>query len=59
MIHALPLSPTRKRLLSGAATHVAYQHGVGTIVARYRAHRVLRAHRALQGAPWYASSEPR
>jgi glycosyltransferase involved in cell wall biosynthesis len=54
-IDALPLNPTRKRLLSGAATHVAYRNGLGTIVARYRAHRVLRANRVLQGAPWYAS----
>lgn len=54
-IDALPLNPTRKRLLSGAATHVAYGNGLGTIVARYRAHRVLRANRVLQGAPWYAS----
>ena len=55
VIDALPLDPTRKRLLSGAATHVAYRHGLGTIAARYRAHRVLRATRVLQGAPWYAS----
>jgi hypothetical protein len=53
-IDALPLSPTRKRLLSGAATHVAYRNGLGTIVARYRAHRFLRAQRVLCSAPWYA-----
>jgi glycosyltransferase involved in cell wall biosynthesis len=41
-IHALPLSPTRKRLLGGAMTHVAYLNGWDTMVARYRAHRILR-----------------
>jgi glycosyltransferase involved in cell wall biosynthesis len=54
-IDALPLNPTRKRLLSGAATHIAYRNGIGTIVARYRAYRVLRAQHVLQGTPWYAS----
>src|SRR5262245_8309348 len=54
-IDALPLNPTRKRLLSGVATHVAYRNGLGTILARYRAHRILRARRVLQGIPWYAS----
>jgi glycosyltransferase involved in cell wall biosynthesis len=54
-IDLLPLNATRKRLLSGLATHIAYRNGLGTIVSRYRAHRVLRANRALQGAPWYAS----
>ena len=41
-IDALPFSPTRKRLLGGAMTHIAYRHGLRTMVARYRAHRVLR-----------------
>jgi len=41
-IHSLPLSPTRKRLLGGAMTHVAYLNGWRTMVARYRAHRILR-----------------
>ena len=54
-IDALPLSPTRKRLLGGAVTHVSYGNGVGTLVARYRAHRLLRAQRVLKGAPWCAS----
>jgi hypothetical protein len=36
------LSPTRKRLLGGAATHVAYLNGWDTMVARYRAHRIFR-----------------
>lgn len=42
-IDALPFSPTRKRLLSGAVTHIAYRNGLRTMVARYRAHRVLRS----------------
>jgi glycosyltransferase involved in cell wall biosynthesis len=42
-IDALPFSPTRKRLLSGAMTHIAYRNGLRTMVARYRAHRVLRS----------------
>jgi glycosyltransferase involved in cell wall biosynthesis len=42
-IDAVPFNPTRKRLLSGAFTHVAYRHGWRTMVARFRAHRVLRA----------------
>jgi glycosyltransferase involved in cell wall biosynthesis len=54
-IDALPLNPTRKRLLSGAATHIAYRNGLGTIVARYRAYRVLHAQHVLQGTPWYAA----
>jgi glycosyltransferase involved in cell wall biosynthesis len=58
-IDALPLSPTKKRLLSGAATHVAYGNGVRTLAARYRAHRLLRAERVLQDAPWCASPDPR
>ena len=54
-IDALPLSPTRKRLLGGAVTHVSYGNGLGTLVARYRAHRLLRAQRVLKDAPWCAS----
>ncbi len=42
-IHALPLSATGKRLLGGAASHVAYREGWPVLAARYRAHRVLRA----------------
>ena len=53
-IDALPLSPTRKRLLGGAVTHVSYGNGLGTLVARYRAHRLLRAQGVLTGAPWGA-----
>jgi glycosyltransferase involved in cell wall biosynthesis len=41
-VHALPLSPTRKRLLSGAVSHVAYGDGWVALVARYHAHRFLR-----------------
>ena len=41
-IEALPFSPTRKRLLGGAMTHVAYRNGWRTMLAPYRAHRVLR-----------------
>jgi hypothetical protein len=59
MIDALPLSPTRKRLLGGAVTHVSYGNGLGTLVARYRAHRLLRAQRVLKDAPWCASPGPR
>jgi glycosyltransferase involved in cell wall biosynthesis len=59
MIDALPLSPTRKRLLGGAATHVSYGNGLGTLVARYRAHRLLSAQRVLKDAPWCASSGSR
>ena len=58
-IDALPLSPTRKRLLGGAVTHVSYGNGLGTLVARYRAHRLLRAQGVLTGAPWCASPESR
>ena len=58
-IDALPLSPTRKRLLGGAITHVSYGNGLGTLVARYRAHRLLRAQRVLSDAPWCASTESR
>ena len=42
-LHALPLSPTRKRLLAGAVSHVAYGDGWVALVARYHAHRFLRA----------------
>ena len=55
MIDALPLSPTRKRLLGGAVTHVTYGNGLGTLMARYRAHRLLRAQRVLKDTPWCAS----
>jgi glycosyltransferase involved in cell wall biosynthesis len=41
-VHALPLSPTRKRLLSGALSHVAYGDGWAALLARYHAHRFLR-----------------
>jgi len=41
-VHALPLSPTRKRLLSGALSHVAYGDGWAALRARYHAHRFLR-----------------
>jgi glycosyltransferase involved in cell wall biosynthesis len=41
-IEALPFSPTRKRLLGSAISHIAYRNGWGMLVARYRAHRVLR-----------------
>ena len=58
-IDALPLSPTKKRLLGGAITHVSYGNGLGTLVARYRAHRLLRAQRVLSDAPWCASPESR
>jgi hypothetical protein len=54
-IDALPLSPTRKRLLGGAITRIAYRSGWGTLVARYRAHRALRAQHVFRGAPWCAS----
>jgi glycosyltransferase involved in cell wall biosynthesis len=42
-IHALPINPTRRRLLGGVITHLAYRNGWETLRARYRAHRVLRA----------------
>jgi hypothetical protein len=29
-------------MLGGAMTHIAYLNGWGTMVARYRAHRILR-----------------
>jgi glycosyltransferase involved in cell wall biosynthesis len=41
-VYALPLSPTRKRLLSGALSHVAYGDGWATLLARYQSHRFLR-----------------
>ena len=40
VIDALPLSPTRKRLLSGAARYVADGSGWPTLAARLRAYRV-------------------
>jgi glycosyltransferase involved in cell wall biosynthesis len=43
LIDALPVSPNRKRLLSGAACYVAYGSGLPTIAARMRAHRIRRA----------------
>jgi hypothetical protein len=42
VIDALPFTPTRKRLLGSAISHIAYGSGFGMLVARYRAHRVLR-----------------
>jgi glycosyltransferase involved in cell wall biosynthesis len=42
-IDALPLNPTRKRLLQGAACYLAFGAGWPTIVARLRAHRIRRA----------------
>jgi glycosyltransferase involved in cell wall biosynthesis len=50
-IDALPLNQTRKRPLGGAMTHIAYRNGWGTMVARYRAHRVLRDATAHAGHP--------
>jgi glycosyltransferase involved in cell wall biosynthesis len=41
-IEALPLNPHHKRVLGGAATHIAYRSGWRTLAARYRAYRVLR-----------------
>jgi glycosyltransferase involved in cell wall biosynthesis len=43
LIDSLPLRPTPKRLLSGAACYLAYGAGLSTIVARARAHRIRRA----------------
>jgi glycosyltransferase involved in cell wall biosynthesis len=43
VIDALPLSPTRKRLLSGAARYLADGSGWPTLAARLRAHRIRRA----------------
>ena len=45
-LHALPLSPTRKRLLAGAVSHVAYGDGWVALVARYHAYRFLRGSNA-------------
>ncbi len=42
-IDVLPLPPTSKRLLSGAACYLAYGSGWPTVTARLRAHRVRRA----------------
>jgi glycosyltransferase involved in cell wall biosynthesis len=42
-LHGLPLSATAKRLLGGAASHLAYREGWPAIAARYQAHRFLRA----------------
>jgi glycosyltransferase involved in cell wall biosynthesis len=58
-IDALPLSPARKRLLAGAMTHVAYRNGLGMLIVRYRAYRLLRAQQILGGAPWCASPDSR
>jgi hypothetical protein len=58
-IDALPMNPARKRLLAGAMTHVAYRNGLGMLVVRYRAYRVLRAQRILGDAPWCASPDAR
>jgi hypothetical protein len=43
VIERLPLGPTPKRLLGGAACYLAYGAGVPTLAARARAHRVRRA----------------
>ncbi len=43
VIHALPLSADRKRMLAGAACYLAYGSGWPTIAARVRAHRIRRA----------------
>jgi glycosyltransferase involved in cell wall biosynthesis len=43
VIDALPLGPQHKRLLSGAAYHLAQGGGWPTIAARMRAHRIRRA----------------
>ena len=42
-IDALPFNSSRKRLIGGVVAHLAYGNGFGVLVARYRAHRVLRA----------------
>jgi hypothetical protein len=42
VIEALPLPAGHKRLLAGAACHVAYGSGLPTIAARLRAHRIRR-----------------
>src|SRR6201999_3233626 len=38
VIHALPISAERKRMLAGAACYLAYGSGWPTIAARMRAH---------------------
>ena len=43
VIDWLPLGPTPKRLLGGAACYLAYGAGVPTLAARVRAHQVRRA----------------
>ena len=43
VIDALPLSATRKRLLSGAATCLADGSGWSTIATRLRAHQIRAA----------------
>jgi glycosyltransferase involved in cell wall biosynthesis len=54
-LYAMPLSPTRKRLLAGLVSHLAHADGWATLLARYRAHRFLRSAtastRAADGAP--------
>ena len=42
-IDVLPLPPTPKRLLAGAACYLAYGAGWPTVTARLRAHRIRRA----------------
>jgi glycosyltransferase involved in cell wall biosynthesis len=42
-IDVLPLPPTSKRLLAGAACYLAYGSGWPTVTARLRAHRIRRA----------------
>jgi glycosyltransferase involved in cell wall biosynthesis len=43
LIEWLPLGPTPKRLLGGAACYMAYGAGFPTLAARARAHRIRRA----------------
>ena len=43
-IDVLPLPPTPKRLLEGAACYLAYGSGLPTVAARLRAHQIRRAH---------------
>jgi glycosyltransferase involved in cell wall biosynthesis len=47
-LDVLPFSSTRKRLLGGALSHVAYGDGWDAILARYRSHRFLRSRSALR-----------
>jgi glycosyltransferase involved in cell wall biosynthesis len=53
-VYALPISPSRKRLLGSLASHLAHADGWYTLLARYRAHRFLRgttaSTRAADGA---------